>query len=456
MNFKKMIDTISTAACIISVEKLENDTYGDIRIVEANPSYITQTPGFIPGILYSDLVPKDMKFEDYCYRAAVKKQRMHAYVETKAFNAWVDQSLIPLVSEDEGIGYCLFVMELTEKADPIRRADVSIDVANEVIRTCIKLRGANNFIAAVPDCIKDIRKLCDADSCCLLSVDWKLHESTLLAADLKDNPITAIPEPEKQAKEFHQVVETWPDTIGYSDCIIVQDEKQMQDLADRNPVWAASLISAHVSSIVLFPLVSSKKTVGYIWATNFDLSKVVQIKETLELTSFFLASELSNYNLLKELEYISNTDMLTGVFNRNAMNYYVDCFVRGVRPDTFGIAYTDLNGLKRANDVSGHVAGDKLLKNAARVLQEVFPDACVYRAGGDEFVVISENITEDDFIANVRRLKKRTSNPDVLSLAIGSYYGVKSSDIRDVMRIADQRMYEDKKHFYELHPDFAR
>ena len=97
---------IDMPCCVLSVEK----TTREIRILVANDPYKnTMGSGYYDGMVYLELVPKDNKFEDYCYRAAILKQRMHAYVETKALGAWTDQTLIPLKSERDDIGYCQFI-----------------------------------------------------------------------------------------------------------------------------------------------------------------------------------------------------------------------------------------------------------------------------------------------------------------------------------------------------------
>lgn len=56
-----------------------------------------------------------------------------------------------------------------------------------------------------------------------------------------------------------------------------------------------------------------------LWATNFDTSKTLHIKETLELTTFFLASKISSYHMFDKFRFLSTVDLLTGVLNRNEM-----------------------------------------------------------------------------------------------------------------------------------------
>ena len=55
-------------------------------------------------------------------------------------------------------------------------------------------------------------------------------------------------------------------------------------------------------------------------AINFDTESTEHIRETLDLTSFFIASEIANNLFIDQLKQLNETDLLTGVKNRNAMN----------------------------------------------------------------------------------------------------------------------------------------
>ena len=115
----------------------------------------------------------------------------------------------------------------------------------------------------------------------------------------------------------------------------------------------------------------------------------------------------------------------------------------------------DLNGLKRANDSFGHVAGDELIRAAADCMKSSFSEhGKVYRVGGDEFVVI---ITKDipQFENMLRTFEQRVASwhgEFVESMAV-SYGYVFSSErkwnsIFDISKASDERMYESKKQYY--------
>ena len=255
-----------------------------------------------------------------------------------------------------------------------------------------------------------------------------------------------------------EVVFSWEDTLEKRDIVIIKDDYDMNDLETINPVWVKSLKSAGVKNLVLVGLFQQEKLVGVLFITNFNTERIVEIKEFVELTAFFLSSEISNNNLMERLEYMSNIDVLTGVKNRNSMNARVDFHVSGYFPvrTPFGIVFADLNGLKQCNDNGGHEAGDKLLQDAAALLTKHFGDYEVYRSGGDEFVIIVQDCAKDIFEKKVEGLRAEACGDAKVSLAIGTDWSENSNDLRLCMHNADEAMYADKHKFYQEHPERAR
>ena len=140
------------------------------------------------------------------------------------------------------------------------------------------------------------------------------------------------------------------------------------------------------------------------------------------------------------------------------MNDRVDRLVSGEdkRPEVMGIAFVDLNGLKMVNDHFGHDAGDKLLSRTASLLKIAFGDHEIYRAGGDEFVIICPDIAEEKLDEQVEQLRSLTERTPDISFAVGTVYVSGDYDIRNAMQIADERMYKDKQQYYAQHPNSSR
>ena len=468
MDFSEFVNKIYPMTCVISVESKDGKSYGDIRIVTGNKAYIDSieivdenapamlTSKFVPNSLYQTYFPKDLNFEDFCFRCAVLKKPMHTYVHPERFDFWFDLTMLPLGSEGN-IHYCTYTQVLTKEADAEQMSNISSSTATSVLNTCIKLRGTKDFQATMGDVISDIRKICDAESCVILLTDEHKRECNVLCESIKET--SKLPSMEEVVDEnFYDITEIWNDMIGGSNGLIVKNEQDLEYVHKKNPDWYASLQNAGVDSIVLFPLKSNDEILGYIWASNFDTENTVKIKEVIELTIFFIASELDNFMLLDKLRVLSTMDMLTGVLNRNEMNNKVDKMRKEGAELVYniGIVFADLNGLKRVNDNEGHAAGDLLLKNGAIVLQNAFIGDVIFRAGGDEFMIILTDTNEDDIKTKCAKVKELSKNYDNVSFALGYSYSKDSSNITDDLKLADERMYEDKAAFYKEHPELKR
>ena len=308
----------------------------------------------------------------------------------------------------------------------------------------------------IQEVISDVRQICKARTCCLLQVNFNNRRCDVLAFSF-DGEGARRPLNHWSDDEHFEIVRTWSELIGGSNCLILKNEKDMEVVKEKSIVWYESLHKAKVKSLVLFPLKARGELIGYIWASNFAVEDTLRIKETLELTTFFLASEIASYQMFDRLKILSTMDMLTGVYNRNEMNNRVDHLSEeGTAGKPIGVVFADLNGLKVVNDAEGHLAGDLLLKNAALLLQNIFIGNEVYRAGGDEFMVLIEDATPKVLEYQVERIKKHSEAYRNVSFAVGFCCEQDGKDIRKALKIADQRMYEDKKRFYEEHPERKR
>ena len=468
MDLQSFVDMIDIMTCIISVETKEDGSYGDIRIVTGNPAYIHSiehanedapqmiTNKFVPNSLYQTYFPTDLNFEDFCFRCAVLKQPMHTYIHPDRFDFWFNLFMMPLGSEGN-IHYCTYSQVVSKHVDSEQMSNASASIATDVLNTCIKLRDSNNFQHTMDEIISDIRKLCDAQSCVILLTEHETRTCTALCESR--NAYSMLPSMMGKINEdFYDLTASWKDTIGGSNGLIIKNRNDWNYLEEKNPVWYRSLMDAHVESMVLFPLVFNEETLGYIWACNFDTENTIRIKQTIELTNYFISAEIANHKLLDRLKKLSTIDLLTGVLNRNEMNNTIDA-LRSKGSDevkSIGIVFADLNGLKRVNDKEGHDAGDLLLKNGAILLQNIFVGDQIFRAGGDEFMVLLTFTTEEAIVEKINKVKLHSRHYGKVSFALGYSYQNDSSDITEALKLADKRMYEDKDKFYKEHPELKR
>ena len=457
MDFQGFVNTFLVSCAVLSVKKGVKGHANEIRIVKANDIYKT-TMGvarYHDNMVYSDLVPKDLKFEDFCYRCAFQKQKLHSYVETRYIRGWSELTLIPLEGGDESLGYCAFFFEFTKSVNATKMAHVSADTAMSVIKSCITLRGSDDFKSNIKAVVTELQQKSNSFCSCIILIDKIKQKYEILCEKFLNDAASMH---DYDGILTYSIVESWENTIAGSNGIIIKDEQDMQALEKKNPEWVSSLRYAYVRSLILFPLKQNRKTIGYLFITNFDTENLVEIKELIELTSFFLSSEIASHTLMEKLEHLSSTDLLTGVKNRNAMNNRVALFVRGESTieSPFGVVFADLNGLKQMNDNKGHEAGDKMIRSAAKLLNEIFKNSEIYRAGGDEFVIIMPACEKEEFEQKISDLKAKSGFDSEVCLSIGSHWNEDGENLRLSMHIADEEMYKDKNKFYEAHKEIQR
>ena len=472
MDWKAFADHFDPMTCVLSVEKKPDGTCGTVRIVTGNRKYLDSLElaggavdvgsekkvDFVPNSEYTRYIPKDFNFEDVCFRAAVLKQPVHNCVHMPRYPFDIMAYLMPLESSDDGIGYCTYTQILIPKKDGnLSNLNISQETAMDIIGTCIKLRDDKPFQEITQEVMEDIRGICEAEFCCILLMDEGRRQISVLAQARADG--SALPWMDNYMDDdFYALAETWPETLRGSFCLIISNEQEMELIRERNPAWYQSLTDAGVERLVLFPLHSRERLLGYLYAANFQAEKAGHIRDTLELTTYFVASEIANNLFIEQLRTMSKTDVLTGVMNRNAMNDRITelCGNPDGIPGHMGVVFADMNGLKYTNDHLGHVAGDQLLKNAAVILQSTFVGAEIFRAGGDEFLILMHDTTEEDMKEKINEIRKKAELFENVSFAAGGCLLQPGMDLRDALSEADAQMYRDKGNFYRKYPELKR
>lgn len=474
MDWQSFVDRFDAMTCILSVEKTPDGGCGTIRYVAGNEKYLDslalaaggvelgseKKAVFVPNSEYTRYIPKDLNFEDVCYRCAVLKQPMHNFVRASRYPFDIMCFFQPLQGDGEGdaLAYCSYTQVLLPKTDDnLLSLNISQETAMEVINTCIKLREDKPFEEIMQTVIEDVRNICAAEFCCVLLMDESQRKCSVLGeARAQDSELAWM---EKYLNDdFFELAETWMDTMAGSFCLVIRDSNDMEFIRQRNPKWYVSMNNAGVERLVLFPLIPRGQFLGYIMAINFATENTQHIKDALELTTYFIASEIANNRFIVQLKELNQSDQLTGVMNRNAMNERVSALEESTEaaPCRMGVVFADMNGLKHVNDSLGHSAGDLLLKNAAMVLQSTFVGDEIYRVGGDEFLVLLRETDEADVRQKIEDIKKKAELFENVSFAAGYSLLSDGRDIRRALAEADVRMYADKENCYRMNPALKR
>jgi diguanylate cyclase (GGDEF)-like protein len=136
----------------------------------------------------------------------------------------------------------------------------------------------------------------------------------------------------------------------------------------------------------------------------------------------------------------ANSDFLTGFYNRFYLNEIHGLFTNKIN---IGVTFIDINNLKLTNDTYGHSVGDELIVKVARMVRLHYKESLAFRVGGDEFLVVTEGLSRDDFM-QISALAKAHFNEENVA-AIGYKYYDKIEDLRICMDECDKLMYEEKR-----------
>ena len=171
------------------------------------------------------------------------------------------------------------------------------------------------------------------------------------------------------------------------------------------------------------------------------------------LTTIFLAIAWWCGKQFDRVKYYSEKDPLTNTYNRFTVeSYFQKRKLRSQKDgERLGIVLTDLDNFKQFNDTYGHHKGDELIVHIASVLNQFAGRKdLVVRWGGDEFIILVNNI-DDDFQENyasrlAKEIEDHTFNNDTpIKASIGvAIYPTQGTDFQELIQIADREMYQAK------------
>ena len=194
--------------------------------------------------------------------------------------------------------------------------------------------------------------------------------------------------------------------------------------------------------VILIPLPYSSPAIAY-WNATVRLGYFLSVA--------FLATLLREERDMHKLE--ARVDTLTGLPNRRAFLEAAEAESRRSRRRKYALtlAYIDLDNFKAVNDQQGHGAGDDLLRVVGESLKASARESdAVARLGGDEFAILLPETDIDGakiFLDNLRArlLKSMQTNRWPVTFSIGSITFSRSVSVQEMIRRADELMYEVKQ-----------
>jgi diguanylate cyclase (GGDEF)-like protein len=247
-----------------------------------------------------------------------------------------------------------------------------------------------------------------------------------------------------------EALEQWYRKFRRDEPVIIPD---LEAEKEHDPLAYECLAPQDIHSLVVTPLIRNRQIIGFYGVDNPPKGTLANISMLLRIMGHFLTALLRRRDLVQQLSELSLYDQLTGCGNRHAMSV----FVEELRPEaSIGVVYGDIVGLKRTNDNEGHQAGDALLVRAGACLRSVFPEYATFRIGGDEFLALCPEISEEEMVRRAELLRVEGEAHNVV-ISLGCVWRPDSTESIDkLLKLADAEMYQDKKRYYSNSRDRRR
>lgn len=219
---------------------------------------------------------------------------------------------------------------------------------------------------------------------------------------------------------------------------------------------------AFVVSFVPIKNIISNITVGYI-VTYFN-SKILIIHKNntriYEITGLAILIILlfglfrekrKDEKTKKELKYLNQSDMLTGIYNRQYFEEIAEELHKDYNVTNLCLILLDIDDFKKINDTLGHQIGDEAIKNLAQILisNTRNKEDTVARWGGEEFVLlIRENLDKSKIVAEKLRNEIENFKSDLyhsFTCSFGIVDLKKYNSLKEGFKIADDNLYKAKE-----------
>ncbi len=230
----------------------------------------------------------------------------------------------------------------------------------------------------------------------------------------------------------------------------------------KSPVKdAIEILTLHNLSFTLFPVLSFVLLTCYAIQKEYLLSNFITLVLSTILIFFsyyLIATTISKTRRHRELELISMTDSLTGLYNRRYMEKKIEQEYEQYRRTglEFAIVSADIDFFKKINDVYGHDCGDYLLKSVTEDLRKsVRTYDTVARWGGEEFLLLLPGTSMEPALILTERIRKTVEarsyeyegvhEPIKVTLTFGVSVAGAVDTFDKIIKRADMALYHGKR-----------
>lgn len=246
-----------------------------------------------------------------------------------------------------------------------------------------------------------------------------------------------------------EAISFWMKQFTIRDYIRIDD---VEELGPDRQMEYEVLKAQGVKSLMALPLYVKEEIKGFLGID--DPKANTDNFHYLEELTYFIENEITKNSMRKRLERISYEDPLTGLENRNSYMAYCDEFSRR-QPVPAGIIFMDINGLKKLNSERGHVYGDMVITHVGDVMKRFFPEGRKFRLSGDEFLIVTDSVTYDDFQKQLNQMEAKLTVNGSSFVSVGTIWSDVRTELTELMNKAEQLMHIRKQDYYKGYKEIA-
>lgn len=407
------------------------------RYVYVNDAYCQMSQHHRADLIgrdFLEIFPSGSVWFPYCRQVLEERKPLHACLYSEEAKHWLDFTVGPASAPDTVSFIFTNVDEFIRKSRRERNTD------NIILRISKLLNNGEDFASSMNTALEQLSAFIHPDRLYVLETDGKTASNTFeWCAEGVTPEIQTL-----QGLSYDEYLGGWEKYLKKSSSVVIAD---IEELKEDDPLDYENLKRQGIRRLAAAPFYNHGKLIGYLGADNYEWNDLVNTQVVLNTISYFIGAKIVNHRLMEDLNRLSRMDTLTNVFNRNAMIEKIDQLAR--LHICAGLIYADVNSLKNINDSSGHEAGDQALQISAEMLAAHFGREAIYRAGGDEFVVIAPGVGEEVFDAACKALSEELGEQHLCQFSFGACWCPDTSRIEEYLRVADQRMYEEKRRFHQ-------
>lgn len=216
-----------------------------------------------------------------------------------------------------------------------------------------------------------------------------------------------------------------------------------------------------INSLVSVPIYIKEKIIGYIivehiYYTFFQNEDIKFINYIAHQVAVAIESSI----LYKKVQELAEKDSLLNIYNRRYFYNIADMILKNNKDEFLALVMTDIDNFKKVNDTYGHQAGDRALRNIARIINENLKEVDILaRYGGEELIIlIRSSKDKEETLVQIENMRAQIENDIIdledgrnfnVTMSFGISFPVKEEDdkffIEKVIKIADEKLYIAKR-----------